>query len=330
MRHLISYLLSVGIPLAGLLGVLRGGATDPGAAGRSRRRLLAGLHRPFLAARDQGLLRLHRMGRRAALVERQGRAQRHLLLRHQPVARGVAAAAASRRDVHLGGRRRLVSRHDAPRRHPLHVLGELVRHAGEDRAVRRRRARQAHRACTASWCAGRRRCRSGSSRSNRCDFGDEILAHPLDDDYHKARSPIWSKVKAPFLSAANWGGQPLHPRGNFEGFVRAAAKDKWLEVHGIEHWTHFYTDYGRELQLQASSTISCTARTTAGTSSRACCCRCATSTSSSNAPRTNGRSRARKWTKLYLDPASGALGEKRAAGKAVKQLRAPWATASPS
>ena len=52
----------------------------------------------------------------------------------------------------------------------------------------------------------------------------------------------------PFLSAANWGGQGLHPRGNFEGFVRAAAKEKWLEAHGIEHWTHFYTDYGRLLQ----------------------------------------------------------------------------------
>jgi uncharacterized protein len=52
----------------------------------------------------------------------------------------------------------------------------------------------------------------------------------------------------PLFSAANWGGQPLHPRGNFEGFVRAASKYKWLEVHGIEHWTHFYTDYGREQQ----------------------------------------------------------------------------------
>jgi predicted acyl esterase len=85
---------------------------------------------------------------------------------------------------------------------------------------------------------------------NRCDFGDEILSHPLDDDYHKARSPQWDKVTAPILSAANWGGQGLHPRGNFEGFVRAASKDKWLEVHGIEHWTHFYTDYGRKLQLR--------------------------------------------------------------------------------
>jgi predicted acyl esterase len=84
--------------------------------------------------------------------------------------------------------------------------------------------------------------------SNRVPFGDDIRAHPIDDDYHRARSPIWSKVKTPFLSSANWGGQPLHPRGNFEGFYRAAAKDKWLEVHGIEHWTHFYTDYGLALQ----------------------------------------------------------------------------------
>src|SRR5262245_36813855 len=85
---------------------------------------------------------------------------------------------------------------------------------------------------------------------NRSDFGNEIRKHPLDDDYHRARSPIWEKVKTPLFSCANWGGQPLHPRGNFEGFVRAAAKQKWLEVHGIEHWTHFYTDYGRELQLK--------------------------------------------------------------------------------
>src|SRR6266487_3874022 len=85
-------------------------------------------------------------------------------------------------------------------------------------------------------------------QKNRCDFGDEILAHPLDDDYHKGRSPVWDRITVPFLSAANWGGQGLHPRGNFEGFARAASKDKWLEAHGIEHWTHFYTDYGVELQ----------------------------------------------------------------------------------
>jgi uncharacterized protein len=84
--------------------------------------------------------------------------------------------------------------------------------------------------------------------AGRCAFGDQIYEHPLDDDYHKARSPIWEKVTTPMLSAANWGGQGLHPRGNFEGYVRAASANKWLEVHGIEHWTEFYTDYGVSLQ----------------------------------------------------------------------------------
>jgi putative CocE/NonD family hydrolase len=84
--------------------------------------------------------------------------------------------------------------------------------------------------------------------ANRCDFGKEILDHPFDDQYHKERSPDWSKITVPLLSAGNWGGQGLHLRGNIEGFVRAASTQKWLEMHGLEHWTEFYTDYGRELQ----------------------------------------------------------------------------------
>ena len=83
---------------------------------------------------------------------------------------------------------------------------------------------------------------------NRTDLGEAIKAHPLDDAYHRERSPDWSKINVPVLSSANWGGQGLHPRGNFEGFVRSASKQKWLEVHGIEHWTEFYTRYGVTLQ----------------------------------------------------------------------------------
>ena len=85
---------------------------------------------------------------------------------------------------------------------------------------------------------------------NREDFAAAALKHTMDDKYWRARMPDWSKVTVPVFSAANWGGQGLHPRGNFEGFTRAASKNKWLEVHGIEHWTHFYTDYGRKLQLK--------------------------------------------------------------------------------
>ena len=84
--------------------------------------------------------------------------------------------------------------------------------------------------------------------ANRADFGADIFAHPFDDQYHHDRSPDWDKVVTPFLSAASWAGQGLHPRGNFEGFMRARAPQKWLEIHGLEHWTHFYTPYGVALQ----------------------------------------------------------------------------------
>jgi len=85
-------------------------------------------------------------------------------------------------------------------------------------------------------------------RANRADLGAQVAAHPFDDAFHRARSPDWSKVTVPFLSCANWGGQGLHSRGNFEAFTQAASSRKWLECHGLEHWTHFYTRYGRELQ----------------------------------------------------------------------------------
>jgi len=86
--------------------------------------------------------------------------------------------------------------------------------------------------------------------ANRIDLGAEIAEHPLDDRFHRERSGLLEDIEVPLLSAANWGGHGLHARGNFEGFSRASSEDRWLEVHGEEHWTHFYTDYGRELQLQ--------------------------------------------------------------------------------
>jgi uncharacterized protein len=82
----------------------------------------------------------------------------------------------------------------------------------------------------------------------RCEFGAEIAAHHLVDDYHRGRSANWSKIEVPLLSCGNWGGNSLHLRGNIEGFVRAASKQKWLEMHGDRHWTLFYTDYGNALQ----------------------------------------------------------------------------------
>ncbi len=76
----------------------------------------------------------------------------------------------------------------------------------------------------------------------------EVLHRPLSEEFYKERSADLSKVKVPLLSAANWGGQGLHLRGNIEGYVGAASTQKWLEVHGGSHWAPFYTDYGLDLQ----------------------------------------------------------------------------------
>jgi hypothetical protein len=83
---------------------------------------------------------------------------------------------------------------------------------------------------------------------NREDMWGAFLSRELWDDYYEERTADLSKVEVPLLSAANWGGQGLHTRGNFEGFMRSASKQKWLEVHGGSHWAPFYTDYGVALQ----------------------------------------------------------------------------------
>jgi predicted acyl esterase len=83
---------------------------------------------------------------------------------------------------------------------------------------------------------------------NREDMWQSFLSRELWDNYYTERSPDLSRVTVPLLSAANWGGQGLHTRGNFEGFTGAGSKQKWLEVHGGSHWAPFYTDYGVALQ----------------------------------------------------------------------------------
>ena len=83
---------------------------------------------------------------------------------------------------------------------------------------------------------------------NRADTPAEAKQHVLYDDYYAARTPDFAKIEAPLLSAGNWGGMGLHTRGNFEGYLRAGSKQKWLEVHGDTHFTHFYSNYGEALQ----------------------------------------------------------------------------------
>jgi uncharacterized protein len=83
---------------------------------------------------------------------------------------------------------------------------------------------------------------------NRADFAGDLRSRPLMDPWYAERTPDWSSIKVPLLSAGNWGGQGLHLRGNTEGYLASGSEQKWLELHGIAHWTHFYTDYGIGLQ----------------------------------------------------------------------------------
>ncbi len=85
-------------------------------------------------------------------------------------------------------------------------------------------------------------------KDNRADTLANFLAREMDDDWYRSRSPDWSKVKVPFLSAGSWAGFGLHPRGNFEAYTQAASEEKWLEGHPGRHEEWFYLEYGMELQ----------------------------------------------------------------------------------
>jgi predicted acyl esterase len=86
--------------------------------------------------------------------------------------------------------------------------------------------------------------------ANRADPDMQALNHEWMDEFYVSRSPDFANIDVPLLSAANWGGQGLHTRGNFEGYLAAGSSQKWLEVHGDTHFTHFYSRYGAGLQRQ--------------------------------------------------------------------------------
>jgi predicted acyl esterase len=85
-------------------------------------------------------------------------------------------------------------------------------------------------------------------RKKRADSPGEAKRRRLHDEYYAARTADFERIEAPLLSAGNWGGMGLHTRGNFEGWLRAGSRLKWLEVHGDTHFTHFYSRYGEALQ----------------------------------------------------------------------------------
>ena len=76
--------------------------------------------------------------------------------------------------------------------------------------------------------------------ANRTDYPADILRHNLDSAWWRERTPCLGRIEVPVLSAGNWGGPGMHLRGNIEGFLGVASKDKWLSLHTGKHWTSFY------------------------------------------------------------------------------------------
>jgi hypothetical protein len=109
-------------------------------------------------------------------------------------------------------------------------------------------SRGAHSVVTGESIAGPQTLPEETLEQNRADSPGEAKRRRLFDDYYAARVADLAKIEVPLLSAANWGGVGLHTRGNFEGFLAAGSKQKWLEVHGDTHFTHFYSRYGEALQ----------------------------------------------------------------------------------
>lgn len=76
-------------------------------------------------------------------------------------------------------------------------------------------------------------------KANASDYLEDVLAHPLCDDFYKERTPDLSRIDIPALVVANWGGLGLHLRGTIRGFMGIASKDKWLKVQGGSYFHTF-------------------------------------------------------------------------------------------
>jgi len=117
-------------------------------------------------------------------------------------------------------------------------------------SVQNGRGSRGHRSrITGDWVSGPDTLTEEELSSNRLDWHRETLDHKFaNDEFWTSRMPDFSKINVPFVSAGNLGGHGLHLRGNVEGFMQSASKQKWLELHGLEHWTEYYADYGVDLQ----------------------------------------------------------------------------------
>ncbi len=84
--------------------------------------------------------------------------------------------------------------------------------------------------------------------ANREEYIENILAHPLNDEWYQARSGDLSKIEIPALVVANWGGLGLHLRGAIRGYMDMASREKWLKVQSGSYFATFFAPASVVLQ----------------------------------------------------------------------------------
>ena len=73
--------------------------------------------------------------------------------------------------------------------------------------------------------------------------------HTLFDAYWAGKNADLSNITIPVFAVASWADHGLHARGTIEGFKKIASKDKWLWVHGLKKWQHFYLHVRQQRQF---------------------------------------------------------------------------------
>ncbi|MYZ49496.1 CocE/NonD family hydrolase [Propylenella binzhouense] len=76
----------------------------------------------------------------------------------------------------------------------------------------------------------------------------EQAAHPLLDEFWRAKHPELGKIDVPAYVVAGWATGGLHTRGSIEGFKQIASREKWLECHGRKEWEYYYSREALERQ----------------------------------------------------------------------------------
>jgi putative CocE/NonD family hydrolase len=76
------------------------------------------------------------------------------------------------------------------------------------------------------------------------------MRNDLDSEYWRMCSAQWDRITVPLYSVGNWGGFAMHLRGNTEGYMCAASKNKKLRIHTGTHFHPFHSEEGRMDQLR--------------------------------------------------------------------------------